>query len=591
MPLSLGDLLVKEELITRQQLHAALSHQRVSGGELGGALVKLGFVRDDEITALLSRTLRVPSINLTRFDIDDSVIKLIPAATARKYQAVPLSCAGATLTIAMTDPTNVFAMDDIKFMTGYNVEPVVASDVAVAGAIQKYYADGDFGVDAGSSTLEIATRELADMPHVHDDDVEVLDDIEEVDTVNLERQGGEAPVVRLVNVLLASAIHKGASDVHVESYEKEFRIRFRIDGMLYTVMTPPLKMREAVTSRLKIMAKLNIAEKRLPQDGRIKMRFRDQGATREIDLRVSSLPTLFGEKLVLRLLDRDRLMLDMTKLGFEAESLERFETSIRSPWGMVLVTGPTGSGKTNTLYSAISRLNAPNTNIMTAEDPVEFNLTGVNQVQIREAIGLTFATALRSFLRQDPDVILVGEIRDTETAEVATKAALTGHLVLSTLHTNDASSSVARLLNMGIEPFLVASSLTLVCAQRLVRSVCRSCAAPVPMPVEALVDIGFSEKVARELVPTVGRGCNGCNDTGYKGRIALFEVMPISPVLQERILTGASSGELRRQALDEGMVTLRQSGLRKIADGVTTVEEVLRETSQWHSDDVGREGE
>ena len=349
MPVPLGDLLVTEELITRQQLHAAMSHQRVNGGELGGALVQLGFVRDDDITALLSRTFRVPSINLSRFEIDDGVIELIPPATARKYQVVPLGRSGATLTVAMTDPTNMFAMDDIKFMTGYNVEPVVASDVAVAGAIQKYYANVDEAVATGPSTLEIATRELADMPHLYDDDVKVFDDLEEVDTVNLQRQGGEAPVVRLVNVLLASAIHKGASDVHVESYEKEFRIRFRIDGMLYTVMTPPLKMREAVTSRLKIMAKLNIAEKRLPQDGRIRMRFRDQGATREIDLRVSSLPTLFGEKLVLRLLDRDRLTLDMTKLGFEEHALERFEASIRSPWGMVLVTGPTGSGKTNTL--------------------------------------------------------------------------------------------------------------------------------------------------------------------------------------------------------------------------------------------------
>ena len=580
MPVPLGDLLVTEELITRQQLHAAMSHQRVNGGELGGALVQLGFVRDDDITALLSRTFRVPSINLSRFEIDDGVIELIPPATARKYQVVPLGRSGATLTIAMTDPTNMFAMDDIKFMTGYNVEPVVASDVAVAGAIQKYYANVDDAVATGPSTLEIATRELADMPHLYDDDVKVFDDLEEVDTVNLQRQGGEAPVVRLVNVLLASAIHKGASDVHVESYEKEFRIRFRIDGMLSTVMTPPLKMREAVTSRLKIMAKLNIAEKRLPQDGRIRMRFRDQGATREIDLRVSSLPTLFGEKLVLRLLDRDRLTLDMTKLGFEEHALERFEASIRSPWGMVLVTGPTGSGKTNTLYSAISKLNAPDTNIVTAEDPVEVNLTGVNQVQIRETIGLTFATALRSFLRQDPNIILVGEIRDFETAEVAIKAALTGHLVLSTLHTNDAPSSVARLLNMGVEPFLVASSLNLVCAQRLVRCICSRCAEPSRIPTEALVDIGFSDQVASEFVPTAGHGCGECNETGYKGRIGLFEVMPVSPMIQEAVLAGASSLELRRQALNEGMVTLRQSGLRKIADGVTTVDEVFRETSK-----------
>ena len=532
MPVRLGDLLVKEHLISSPQLQEALSYQKVNGGKLGVILVKLGHVKDDEITALLSRQYGVPSINLAQFQIDNDVIKLIPSDTARKYQVVPLSCSGATLTIAMTDPTNVFAMDDIKFMTGYHVEPVVASETAVGEAIQRYYSNGDAGLASGPSTLEIATRELADMPQVQDDDVEILEELENVDVVSLERQGGEAPVVRLVNVLLVSAIHKGASDIHIEPYEKEFRVRFRIDGVLYNMMMPPLKMRDAVISRLKIMAKLDIAEKRLPQDGRIKMRFRDRGATKEIDLRVSSLPTIFGEKVVLRLLDRDTLMLDMGQLGFEQDSLRRFEAGIRRPWGMVLVTGPTGSGKTNTLYSSISRINSPDTNILTAEDPVEFNLFGVNQVQIRENIGLNFAAALRSFLRQDPNIILVGEVRDFETAEVAVKAALTGHLVLTTLHTNDAPSSIARLRNMGVEPFLVASSVTLICAQRLVRRVCVACAEPAPIPTEALIDIGFSEEAAAAVNPKKGRGCEECSDTGYRGRIGLFEVMEVSAALR-----------------------------------------------------------
>ena len=396
----------------------------------------------------------------------------------------------------------------------------------------------------------------------------------------LERQSGEAPVVRMVNVLLASAIHKGASDVHIEPYEKEFRVRFWIDGVLHNVMVPPMKMKDAVTSRVKIMAKLDIAKKRLPQDGRIKMRFRDAGATKELDLRVSCLPTLFGEKIVLRLLDRSTLMRDMSDLGFDPESLRRFEESIRRPWGMVLVTGPTGSGKTHTLYSSIARINSPDTNIMTAEDPVEFNLPGVNQVHVRESIGLTFAAALRSFLRQDPNIILVGEIRDVETAEVAIRAALTGHLVLSTLHTNDAPSSISRLMDMGIEPFLVAGSVNLICAQRLVRRVCARCAEPQPMSPAALVDLGFSEESAGRVIPTVGRGCERCHDTGYRGRIGLFEVMEITGRLREMVVGRASARELRQQAREEGMLTLRQSGLQKIAAGVSTVEEVTRETAR-----------
>jgi type IV pilus assembly protein PilB len=409
-------------------------------------------------------------------------------------------------------------------------------------------------------------------------EVEVLEELQEISAEALAKQGEEAPVVRLVNVVLMSAIQKGASDIHIEPYEKELRVRYRIDGILYNIMAPPMKFRDAITSRVKIMSKLDIAEKRLPQDGRIKIRFQDDGQQKEIDFRVSVLPTLFGEKIVMRLLDKSKLMLDMTKLGFEQESLDKFEAAIMRPWGMVLVTGPTGSGKTNTLYSSISRINTPETNIMTAEDPVEFNLVGVNQVQVRENIGLNFAAALRSFLRQDPNIILVGEIRDFETAEIAVKAALTGHLVLSTLHTNDAPSTVNRLMNMGIEPFLVASSLNLVCAQRLVRRICKNCVEPHPTPAAALMQAGFTAEDAKAVVPNKGKGCEKCNNTGYKGRVGLYEVMEVTEDLRELILVGASALELRRKAVDEGMITLRHSGLRKVKEGVTTIDEVVRET-------------
>ncbi len=577
MAVRIGELLLKERRITPEQLQEALSFQKLNGGKLGFNLVKLGFVRDDEITGLLSKQYGVPSINLAQFEVDPSVVKLIPAETAQKYQIVPLSRSGATLTIAMTDPTNVFAMDDIKFMTGYNVEPVVASETAVAEAIQKYYGVARPAGGPNVSALDVATRALEEMP-ITDADVEVLQDLEEISVEALARQGEEAPVIRLVNVVLMSAIQKGASDIHIEPYEKELRIRYRMDGVLYNIMSPPMKFRDAISSRVKIMAKLDIAEKRLPQDGRIKIRYNDDGKSKEIDFRVSVLPTLFGEKIVMRLLDRDKLMLDMTRLGFEADSLARFEAAIQKPWGMVLVTGPTGSGKTNTLYSSISRINTPETNIMTAEDPVEFNLVGINQVQIRENIGLTFAAALRAFLRQDPNIILVGEIRDFETAEIAVKAALTGHLVLSTLHTNDAPSTVSRLMNMGIEPFLVSSSVNLICAQRLVRRVCSKCKAPSPVPEPAMLKVGYSAEDARTVVPQKGTGCEKCNGTGYKGRVGLYEVMEISDAVRELILVGASSIELRRKAVEEGMLTLRQSGLTKIKEGVTTIEEVLRET-------------
>jgi type IV pilus assembly protein PilB len=589
MAVRIGELLLKEKRITPEQLQEALSYQRQNGGKLGANLVKLGFVKDEEITSLLSKQYGVPSISLNQFEIDPAVIKLVPAETAHKYQIIPLSRVGATLTIAMTDPTNVFALDDLKFMTGYNVEPVVAWETAVLDAIQKYYGAPGAGPKAGGnqkivetapgeSALEIAARAMSEMPLLDADEVEVLEELEEISAEALTRQGEEAPVIKLVNVILMSAISKGASDIHIEPYEKEYRVRYRIDGLLYNVMAPPLKMRDAITSRIKIMAKLDIAEKRLPQDGRIKIRFADAGVQRDIDFRVSCLPTLFGEKIVMRLLDRTKLMLDMTKLGFEPESLTKLETQISKPWGMVLVTGPTGSGKTNTLYSSISRINTMDTNIMTAEDPVEFNLVGVNQVQVRESIGLNFAAALRSFLRQDPNIILVGEIRDFETAEIAVKAALTGHLVLSTLHTNDAPSTINRLMNMGIEPFLVASSLNLVCAQRLVRRVCTGCKIDDPVPPQALINVGFSPELAATVVPKKGKGCEKCNQTGYKGRVGLYEVMEIGEELRELILVGASAIELRRKAIEEGMITLRGSGLRKIAEGVTTIEEVVRET-------------
>jgi type IV pilus assembly protein PilB len=595
MPVRIGELLLKEKRITPAQLQEALNYQKTNGGKLGFNLVKLGFVKDEEITALLSKQYGVPSINLTQFEIDAGIIKLIPSETAHKYQIVPLSRAGATLTIAMTDPTNVFAMDDIKFMTGYNVEPVVASEIAVLDAITRYYPVG--GVSGGpaaartekrqdgpqanlnsAASLEMVSKALEETSSVIDDDVEVLEELEQIDVASLEKQGGEAPVIRLVNLMLMSAIQKGASDIHIEPYEKEFRVRFRIDGLLYNVMAPPMKFRDAITSRIKIMSKLDIAEKRLPQDGRIKIRFADNGATKEIDFRVSCLPTLFGEKIVLRLLDKDKLMLDMTKLGFETLSLQKLEVAISKPWGMVLVTGPTGSGKTNTLYSSIAKVNTAETNIMTAEDPVEFNLVGVNQVQVRENIGLNFAAALRSFLRQDPNIILVGEIRDFETAEIAVKAALTGHLVLSTLHTNDAPSTINRLMNMGIEPFLVASSVNLICAQRLVRRICTQCKKEEPHAPQALVEAGFTPEEAQSVIPKKGSGCERCNNTGYKGRVGLYEVMEIGDQLRELILVGASGLELRKKAIEEGMITLRRSGLLKVTEGITTIEEVARET-------------
>ncbi|HET7746342.1 MAG TPA: type IV-A pilus assembly ATPase PilB, partial [Vicinamibacteria bacterium] len=552
MPVKLGELLLKENMVTPQQLQEALAHQKMNGGKLGKAFVQLGYVRDEEITSLLSRQYGVPSINLDHFEVDPAIIKIIPAETARKYQILPLSRSGATLTIAMADPTNVFAMDDIKFMTGYNVEPVVASETSLEEAIEKYYgstrslqlkqdAGGGGGGhafpklgEAGSlkEVLEGPTLSFDDMASVglsevdldaigeEEADVEtVKTEEDEIDLGALARSSEAAPVVKLSNVLLIDALKRGASDIHIEPYEKEFRVRFRIDGILYNVMALPLKLRDPLISRLKIMAKLDISEKRLPQDGRIKIRLKVEDRSRDMDFRVSSLPTLWGEKVVLRLLDKTKLMLDMTKLGFEPESLERFKRAIAKPYGIVLVTGPTGSGKTNTLYSAIAALNKPDTNIMTAEDPVEFNLAGINQVQIKDQIGLNFASALRAFLRQDPNIILVGEIRDYETAEIAVKAALTGHLVLSTLHTNDAPSTISRLVNMGIEPFLVGTAVNLIQAQRLIRRVCSGCKIEVTdVPSKTLIEIGFPPEAVGSFKLYKGRGCGTCNGTGYKGR-------------------------------------------------------------------------
>ncbi len=569
MAVKLGEMLLKAGLVTQERLQEALEAQKKNGGKLGYNLVKLGYVKEDEITQLLSEQYGVPSINLRHFEIDESVINLIPSEVAQKYLVLPVNRTGATLTIAMADPTNVFAMDDIRFMTGYTVEPVVASEMAIREAIEKYY----------GSTHAIELKKVMDeMAEADTEALELLEEEEELDAHQLESASEEAPVVRLVNIVLTDSIKKSASDIHIEPYEKDFRVRFRIDGVLYEIMHPPLKLKDAITSRLKIMAKLDISEKRLPQDGRIKIKMKLQGKNKEMDYRVSVLPTLFGEKIVLRLLDKDNLVLDMTRLGFEPESLLKFERAILKPYGMVLVTGPTGSGKTNTLYSSIARVNTPETNILTAEDPVEFNLHGINQVQMKEQIGLNFATALRAFLRQDPNIILVGEIRDFETAEIGVKAALTGHLVLSTLHTNDAPSTINRLMNMGIEPFLVATSVNLICAQRLVRKICKECKDEIRMPTQALVDIGFPMEEAPKLKLYKGRGCPNCNNTGYRGRLGLFEVLEITDEIRELILSGASAMELRRKGIEEGMLSLRASGLQKLRDGLTTVEEVLRET-------------
>ncbi|HEX3323508.1 MAG TPA: type IV-A pilus assembly ATPase PilB [Terriglobales bacterium] len=564
----LGDLLVKEKVITPEQLSQASKVQKETNCRLGSALVKLGFLSDEDVTNFLSRQYGVPAINLSYFEIDPAVVKLIPFETAKRYQILPLSRVGASLTIAMVDPTNVFAMDDIKFMTGFNIEPVVASESSINEGIEKAYGTNN------QEELETVMQSMTDL----DADVELQSEEQEMELADLERAADEAPIVKLVNLVLTDAVKRGASDIHMEPYEKEFRVRFRIDGVLQSIMTPPLKLKDAITSRVKIMSKLDISEKRLPQDGRIMLKMNIGGRKKQLDFRVSTLPTLWGEKIVMRLLDKENLRLDMTKLGFEPESLVKFEKAILKPYGMVLVTGPTGSGKTNTLYSSIARLNQPDTNIMTAEDPVEFQLQGVNQVQMKEQIGLNFAAALRAFLRQDPNIILVGEIRDFETAEIAIKAALTGHLVLSTLHTNGAPETITRLMNMGIEPFLVATSVHLICAQRLVRRICKDCAEVMEVPYQTLIEEGYSPEEAKTVKIQKGKGCATCNNTGYKGRTGLYEVMEVDEEIKELVLVGASAVELKKKAIERGMFTLRRSGLIKVALGMTTLEEVARET-------------
>jgi type IV pilus assembly protein PilB len=556
----IGELLVQKNMLSAEQLQRAKEEARLSGTRVGLQLTKLGYMEEEDLASAISEQFGVPAINLDEFEVDSDVIRLIPEDVAVKHIIVPINRAGSTLILATSDPSNIFAIDDVKFLTGYNVEVVVAAEEAIRRAIEKYY-------DTGSSLEDV-------MSDFNDDDFEVISDEDKVDLDELERATEDAPVVKLVNLILTDAIKKGASDIHIEPYEKDFRVRYRIDGVLYEVMKPPKKLKNPLTSRVKIMAELDIAERRLPQDGRIKLKM---GRNREMDYRVSVLPTLFGEKIVLRLLDKENLQLDMTKLGFEEKQLRAFKEAIHKPFGMVLVTGPTGSGKTTTLYSALSELNRTSENISTAEDPVEFNLMGINQVQMHESIGLNFAAALRSFLRQDPDIIMVGEIRDFETAEIAIKAALTGHMVLSTLHTNDAPSTINRLLNMGVEPFLVSSAVNCVLAQRLARRICPECREPdADMTAEALLEAGLSEEEARRCRPMHGAGCSLCSETGFKGRIAIYEVMSMSETLREFVLNGASAAEIKREAVRQGMSTLRRSALNKLMEGVTTVSEVYR---------------
>jgi len=594
--LKLGDMLRDQGVITDEQLRKALEQQKAAGGRIGYHLVQMGFVTEEQVTTCLSRQFGVPSVNLASYAMDAAVVKLIPMEVAKKYLVIPISRVGMTLTVAMADPSNVFAIDDIKFMTGFNIEPVVAAEAGVIDAIKRCYggggaleiaekkeaidgkdyalSDDDLASDFAEMDSDSATVDVDDFDKLVSgavDNVEVVE--EEFDEKGVEDV--DAPIVKLVNGILIKAIKMGVSDIHIEPYEKSFRVRYRLDGVLRKAMGLPLKIRNAIISRIKIMSKLDIAERRLPQDGRIKLKL---GKKRDMDFRVSVLPCLFGEKVVLRLLDKSNLQLDMTKLGFEEKALADFQSALKKPYGIILVTGPTGSGKTTTLYSALHQLNQVSENIMTAEDPVEFNLAGINQVQMHEEIGLNFAAALRSFLRQDPDIIMVGEIRDYETAEIAVKAALTGHLVLSTLHTNDAPSTINRLLNMGIEPFLVSSSTILILAQRLVRKICGACKAPVEVNPQALIEVGYSPEEAETMTVYHGTGCAVCSNTGYKGRVALYEVMPISERIRDLVLQGAATGEIRTAAVEEGMFTLRRSGLEKAKLGLTSIEEVIRVT-------------
>jgi len=561
----IGELLLRESVVSLAQLDEARNEIERHGGKLGNTLAKLGYVSEEQLVSLLAKQYGVPAVNLDEVSIPDEIVNMIPKEVARRHGIIPIDQQGSSLIVAVSDPSNIYAMDDIKFLTGYNVEMVVAPESSIETALQGYYEDD--AVEAFEELLDGMDQE----------DLSILQDEEGIDIEELERESKEEAVVRLVNLTLVDAIRRGASDIHVEPYEKEFRIRFRIDGILSEIMKPPLRLKNAIVSRLKILAELDIAERRLPQDGRIKLVL---GKKKEVDFRVSVLPTLFGEKVVLRVLDKSNLQLDMTMLGFEQQQLDEFKEAINKPWGMVLVTGPTGSGKTTTLYSALMELNKVSENISTAEDPVEFNMAGVNQVHINDAIGLNFAAALRSFLRQDPDIIMVGEIRDFETAEIAVKAALTGHLVLSTLHTNDAPSTINRLLNMGIEPFLVSSSVNIVAAQRLARKVCKECKEPVELEREPLVKLGMTDEMIAEATFMKGAGCKVCNNTGYKGRVAIYEIMTMTDRLKEAVLQGYSAMELKREAVEGGMRSLRACALSKLMEGQITVEEVVRTTRE-----------
>ena len=558
----LGEVLLREEVVSLAQLVDARKEIERHGGKLGNTLAKLGYVSEQQLVSFLSKQYGVPAVSLEDIAVPEEVIKMVPKEVAQRHGIIPVEKQGSSLIVAVSDPSNIYAMDDIKFLTGYNVEMVVAAESSIREALEDYYHEEE-------QVLEDIFEGMAE------EDVSILQEDQGIDIEELEKESKDSAVVRLVNLVLVDAIRRGASDVHIEPYEKEFRIRLRIDGVLHETMKPPLRLRNAIVSRLKIMAELDIAERRLPQDGRIKLVL---GREKEVDFRVSVLPTLFGEKVVLRILDKSNLQLDMTQLGFAEDQLAIFKDAINQPWGMMLVTGPTGSGKTTTLYSALMELNKTSENISTAEDPVEFNMAGINQVAINDAVGLNFAAALRSFLRQDPDIIMVGEIRDFETAEIAVKAALTGHLVLSTLHTNDAPSTINRLLNMGVEPFLVTSSVNLVAAQRLSRKICKDCKAPTEIPVQSLMDMGLTEEEIENFEPMAGEGCKTCNDTGYKGRLALYEIMPMADELRECVLQGYSAMELKREAMRLGMTTLRGSGIQKFIGGQVSMEEILRVT-------------
>jgi type IV pilus assembly protein PilB len=564
----LGELLIEEGFVTAGQLHDAMTCPRGPGERLGGVLIRLGLLTEDQLVGALSRQYGLEAIALSQLDVDPDVLRLVPVQIARKYQVLPIRRDGGTLTLAMADPTNVHAVDDVGFMTNLQILPLVAAAGAIRQAVERLY---EAAGGALANVVSEAERSL-------EGQVEVLAGEEEswskVDVFELKESADEAPVVRLVNMVLADAIRRGASDIHFEPYAKVFRVRFRVDGVLHEIMTPPKRLEAALTSRMKIMAALDIAERRLPQDGRIKLRYHG----REIDLRVSTLPTIFGEKTVLRILDKGVLQLDLAQLGFDAWSLEQFQHAIHRPYGMILITGPTGSGKTTTLYSAIHTINRPDYNIMTAEDPVEYSLKGVNQLQVNEDIGRTFAAALRAFLRQDPDVILVGETRDLETAQIGIRAALTGHLVLTTLHTNDCPSAVARLLDMGIPPFLVASSLSLILAQRLCRRICGECKQLYEVGEESLEPFGYQPTGARRISLAKGDGCPACSFTGMKGRVAIYEVMPVSEGLRDLILHNAPTAQIRDLALQQGMKTLRQNALAQALQQVTTLDEVLRVT-------------